>query len=418
MRVSKMADTLIGSEIIRLAGEINQRIAAGAKIYNFTIGDFNPQYFPIPELLKTEINHFYAQNKTNYPEANGMQVLREAAADFVERKQNLSYSPNDYLISSGSRPIIYATFATLLDAGDKVVFPTPSWNNNHYAHLFGAQKVEVETLPEQNFMPTAQMIAPHLEGATLLALCSPLNPTGTVFEKQQLLDICQLVIDENKRRSPDQKPLYLLYDQIYWALTYGDTVHYNPVALLPEMRPYTIFVDGISKAFAATGVRVGWTFGPSDIIAKMKSILSHMGAWAPKAEQLATASFLNDHKATDDYLAWIKNELELRLNGFYQEFVQLKAAGFLVDVVAPQAALYLTVQFRLVGKTTPSGYTLANTADITKYLLDEAGLAIMPFYAFGADKDSSWYRLSVGTCSLEDVQAACQNLRVALKNLS
>ena len=132
-------------------------------------------------------------------------------------------------------------------------------------------------------MPTPETVRPALKGATLLALCSPLNPTGTTFTKEGLEQICDLVIAENASRGPEEKPLYIMYDQIYWVLTYGNTKHYDPVSLRPELRNYTIYVDGLSKSFAATGVRVGWAFGPQVIIDKMKAILSHVGAWAPKA---------------------------------------------------------------------------------------------------------------------------------------
>ncbi len=102
-------------------------------------------------------------------------------------------------------------------------------------------------------MPTAEQIRSHVKGASLLALCSPLNPTGTVFGKEELAEICDVVLEENATRGEGEKKLYLLYDQIYWTLTYGDTEHYNPVSLRPEMKKYTVFIDGISKAFAATG---------------------------------------------------------------------------------------------------------------------------------------------------------------------
>ena len=93
-----------------------------------------------------------------------------------------------------------------------------------------------------------------------------------------------------------------MYDQMYWHLTYGDIKHYNPVSLRPEMRNYTIFIDAISKVFAATGVRVGWSMGPASVINKMKSILGHVGAWAPMAEQKAVASFLGKKKEIENYL--------------------------------------------------------------------------------------------------------------------
>jgi aspartate aminotransferase len=416
--VSQMAENLIGSEIIKLAGEVNAKIKNGEKIYNFTIGDFNPKIFPIPAELKAEIVKAYELDETNYPAGDGMLELREAVAGYISRMQHLNYAPGEILIAGGARPVIYAIYKAIVDPGDGVLFPVPSWNNNHYCHLSGARQLCIETRPEDNFMPTAAQIAPHIHDTVLLALCSPLNPTGTTFTKQALSEICELVIAENKRRGAGQKPVYIMYDQIYSALTYGDIEHVDPVSLYPELRNYTIFVDGISKAFAATGVRVGWTFGPERIVSKMKSILSHVGAWAPKAEQMASARYLNNVQACDAYLNAFKGEISERLEGFYQGFQALKNEGYPVDAIAPQAAIYLTVQLDLRGKQTAEGTTLDTMADVTKYILDEAKMAIVPFYAFGSAQDSSWFRLSVGTAALSDVEAAIQALRAALAKLN
>jgi aspartate aminotransferase len=415
--LSKMAETLQGSEIIKLAGEINDKIKKGEKIYNFTIGDFDPSIFPIPAELKEEIIRAYQNDQTNYPAANGIQKLRESVALFIERFQGLKYDSEDFLIAGGARPLIYAAYQTILDKGEKVIFPVPSWNNNHYTHLSHAEKVMIEALPENNFMPVANDIREHLKTATLLSLCSPLNPTGTTFTKEGLLEICKLVLEENLSRPKGAKPLYLLYDQIYWALTYGDTVHHDPVTLLPELRPYTVFVDGLSKAFAATGVRVGWAFGPSDIIDKMKSILGHVGAWAPKAEQVATGNYLSNPTNAIAFVEELKGALSERLFKFHKGFIQLKEEGFPVDVIAPQAALYLTVKIDLIGLTTPENVIIDSTEIATKYLLDSAGVAIVPFYAFGAPKESTWYRLSVGTCNISDIEIVINAIRRSLSKL-
>lgn len=208
-----------------------------------------------------------------------------------------------------------------------------------------------------------------------------------------------------------------MYDQIYWALTLGETKHYDPVSLRPEMKNYTVFVDGISKSLAATGVRVGWSMGPKPIIDKMKSILTHVGAWAPKAEQMATAKYLSNLNNYDAFLIEQKNKISQRLTGFYNGFMKLKSEGFSVDAITPQAAIYLTIQFALHGKTTSDGKVLETTKDITKFILDEAKIAVVPFYCFGASDNSSWYRLSVGTCSMDDVNAAVESLRSALSKL-
>lgn len=418
LRVSKMAETLIASEIIKLAGEINEKIKQGEKIYNLTIGDFDPKVFPIPAELEEEIIKAYTNHETNYPPADGMLETRKAVSNFLKEKEGVDYNPaTEILMSAGARPLIYATYQTLVQPGDTVIFPVPSWNNNHYTHLSHAKKIEIMATPENHFMPTAADLKPHLKGAALVALCSPLNPTGTTFSRKDLEEICELIIEENHSRGADEKPLYLMYDQIYWVLTYGDTEHYNPVSLIPEMKNYTIFIDGLSKAFAATGVRVGWSVGPARVIGKMKSILSHLGAWAPKAEQVATAKYLARKEEVDNYLTGFKKEVHDRLDGFYDGFMALKNEGFKVDAIAPQAAIYLTVQFALHGMKKEDGTVLATTKDITKYLLEEARVAIVPFSAFGDDENSSWYRLSVGTCRLEEVSKVIESLRKALGKL-
>ena len=417
LQVSEMAETLIGSEIIKLAAEINEKIRKGEKIYNYTIGDFDPDIFPIPAELNDAIVTAYRDNQTNYPTANGMIELRKAVAEFLLDKQKQTFSTDEVLISAGARPLIYAVYTTLLDPGDTVVFPVPSWNNNHYCHLARVNPVYVETSPENNFMPVAEDIRPHIQKTTLVALCSPLNPTGTVFGKKQLEDICDLILEENKRRGSSEKPVYLLYDQIYWMLTYGNTQHYDPVSLRPAMRNFTLFIDGISKSFAATGVRVGWATGPKMIIDKMKAILSHVGAWAPKAEQVAVAEFLKNKPALDKFLLHFKEQLNFRMQGFYNGFVQLKKEGFNVDAISPQAAIYLTIRFNLTGKKTADGKILHSQKDVTQYILDEAKLAIVPFSAFGSSDESPWYRLSVGTCNIEEIPGVFISLKKALSGL-
>src|SRR6185436_16997532 len=258
------------------------------------------------------------------PVANGMPELRKAVSGFIKSVQHLDYTADEVLISGGARPLIYGIYKTLIDPGDKVIFPVPSWNNNHYCHLSLAKGIMVETQPENNFMPTADEIRPFIKDAGMIALCSPLNPTGTDFAKSQLEEICDIVIEENKRREGQDKPLYLLYDQIYSVLTFGSNKHFDPVTLRPELRDFCVFVDGISKSLSETGIRVGWSFGPKFIIDKMKSILSHVGAWAPKAEQVAAGKYLSQTQAVNNFLSNFKSEVDQRLNAFYKGFMTLK----------------------------------------------------------------------------------------------
>ncbi|HEX6181444.1 MAG TPA: pyridoxal phosphate-dependent aminotransferase [Chitinophagaceae bacterium] len=417
MKLSYLSETLIGSEIVKLGGEIREKISQGQTIYNFTVGDFDPSIFPIPAELEELVIDAYRKHFTNYPAAEGNLDLRVAISQFIRHREELDYAPAEILVAAGGRPLIYSLFRAICDKGDKVIYAVPSWNNNHYVHFVGGEHVVVEATADSNFMPTAEEIRPHIKGATLLSLCSPQNPTGTTISKEELGLICDMVLEENASRGEREKKLYVMYDQMYWHLTYGEIVHYNPVSLRPEMREYTIFIDAISKVFAATGMRVGWSMGPGSIINKMKAILTHVGAWAPMAEQKAVAQYLTQHETIDRYLEKFKKEIEVRLRDIYDGFRELKQAGFSVDAITPQAAIYLTIKVDLKGKTTPQGKKLENQSDVTAYILDEASLAVVPFYAFGASRSSAWYRLSVGTCKREDIKNMLQKLRQALEKL-
>lgn len=417
MKVSKIAQNLIGSEIIKIGNQVNELKAQGAEIANLTIGDLDANIYPIPAQLKEEIQKAYQNNLTNYPPANGLLSLRKSVSNDVKNRWNLDYSAEEILIAGGSRPLIYATFKTIVDDGDKVVYPIPSWNNNHYAYLTNAEKIEVETSRSNNFLPTAEDLKPHLEGAVLLALCSPLNPTGTMFTKEQLIEICKLVLEENKKRSENEKPLYLMYDQIYAMLTFGQK-HFNPVSLFPELKEYTIFIDGTSKCFAATGVRVGWSFGPAAVIDKMKALLGHVGAWAPKPEQQAVSTFLNDTESVELFVNDFKGKIAESLSVLHHGIQDMKSRGFAVESIQPMGALYLTIEIDYLGKTKPDGSQILDSSDLVFYLINEAGVALVPFSAFGNSRNMPWFRASVGGLSLNEIQKMLPRLENALSKLS
>lgn len=416
MKVSKLAANLIGSEIVKIGNEVNDLKAKGAEIANLTIGDLNSNLYPIPAELKEEIQKAYQNNLTNYPPANGLLSLRKEVSNDLKKRWNLDYDANDILITAGSRPLIYAVYKVIVDEGDKVIYPTPSWNNNHYAYLTSADAIEVKTTPENNFLPTAEELKPHLSGAVLLALCSPLNPTGTMFTEEQLSEICKLVLEENKKRGADEKPLYIMYDQIYSNLTFG-AKHVDPVSLFPEMKEYTIYIDGISKCLAATGVRVGWGFGPANIIDKMKALLTHVGAWAPKPEQEATAKYYQNFDNVDAFVNEFKGKLEASLKVLHNGIQNLKSKGLTVESIEPMGALYLTIKLDYIGKTKTDGTIIENSSDLVFYLINEAGVALVPFSAFGEEKTEPWFRASVGGLAIDEIKVMMPKLENALNNL-
>jgi aspartate aminotransferase len=183
------------------------------------------------------------------------------------------------------------------------------------------------------------------------------------------------------------------------------------------MRDYTVYVDGISKAFAATGVRVGWVAGPAPVMRAMTDVLGHVGAWAPRAEQAATARFLADDAAVTAYQAGLLAGVRARLDALHAGFTALGAAGHPVEAVAPEGAIYLTVRLALAGRRTASGERLASDEAVRRWLLDAAGLGLVPFQAFGADGDDGWFRCSVGATSVAEIESVMPRVRAALDGL-
>jgi aspartate aminotransferase len=205
-----------------------------------------------------------------------------------------------------------------------------------------------------------------------------------------------------------------MYDQVYWMLTFGSTTHVHPLALRPEMAPYTIYVDGISKAFAATGVRVGWVVGPQDLIDSMNNFMGHVGTWAPRAEQIATAKLLDAPNEVSAYGKELTGGVRQRLDALYDGIMAMRAEGLPVDATAPMGAIYLSARFALNGKRTPDGQTLRTNDEIRRYLLKAAGFAVVPFQAFGVREDTGWVRLSVGAVSMADIERVLPVLREAI----
>ena len=185
MKLSHLSETLIGSEIVKLGGEIREKIRQGERIYNFTVGDFDPSIFPIPKELEDAIVEAYRRHFTNYPAAEGNLDLRESIISFTKDTEGIDYGLSEVLVASGGRPLIYSVFRAICDKGDKVIYAVPSWNNNHYTHFVGGEHIVVEAKAENNFMPSADDIRPFIKEASLIALCSPQNPTGTIEERNE-----------------------------------------------------------------------------------------------------------------------------------------------------------------------------------------------------------------------------------------
>jgi aspartate aminotransferase len=413
LTLSDSALGMRGSKILAISYAVRERIAKGAKVTQFTVGDFAPKHFPVPELLSRGSIAALEQGHTNYPPADGMPELRKAIRDYYERELGLSYPLDSVVVGSGARPVLYATYRCLINPGERVLTPAPGWNNDYFCQLVDAEQVEVPCDPERGFMPTASALRPHIGGARLLVICSPMNPTGTLIRREQLEEICDLILEENARReASNERLLYLVYDHVYWMLTFGAHKHITPPEVRPAMARYTIFSDAISKSFAGTGLRVGWMVAPPHITASVKALMTHVGAWAPRPEQLGTAALLNDPAAMHAFMREFKGKLQARLDALYEAFMRWKREGLPVDAIEPQGAMYLSVKVDLVGR---EGFP--DNDAVRVFLLERADCAVIPFDCFGDTQNLGWMRFSVGAVGLDEVAACLPKIEAALRAL-
>lgn len=415
--LSAMARELRGSLILGIAADVRAIAAKGRPICNLTVGDFDPRQFPIPAQLRTLVTQALERGETNYPPSDGLPALRQAVVDFVAREHGITTGIQSVIITAGGRPAIYAVFRCLVNPGDVVVYPVPSWNNDYYAGMIGARTIPVRTQADQGFQPTVTDLAPYLGEATLLCLCSPANPSGTILAPDALQEIMAAVVEENARRTAaSRRPLFVLHDLMYGSLVFREAAHAHPLALVPEAAPWVVTVDGISKAFAATGLRVGWATGAPAVISRMKDFLGHVGAWAPRPEQAATAEFLADAPAIAGYRAEMDDALTARLDALHRGFSALRDQGLPVDCIRPQGAIYLSLQLDLVGREV-DGVRIPDNEAIRKLLLERAGIAVVPFDAFGLHDQTGWFRLSAGAVSLAEIAEGLVRVREMLLKL-
>lgn len=411
--LSDMAAGMSPSKILVIAYAVRDAIESGAPVANFTVGDFAPTEFQVPAALKAQIVEAVEADQTNYPPAFGIPELRSAIRGHYQRALGLDYPEDCIVVASGARPALYAAYRCLVSPGETVLTPAPSWNNDNFCHLVGAKHAVVPSRVEDAFMPTAERLAPAIRDARLLILNSPMNPAGTMIRPAQMKAICQLVLDENKRRdAAGERSLYLVYDQVYRMLTFGDIEHVTPVGVMPEMARYTLFCDAISKCFAATGLRVGWAIAPPFIANRFKALMTHVGAWAPRPEQHATAALLGDDAAIASYLGDFRGALQARLDRLYGAFETWRAEGLPVQAIAPEGAIYLSVRFDLEGRP-----GLPDEDAVRRWLLEEAGCAVIPFSAFGDHHNTGWFRFSVGAVGLDEIDDCLGRLYPALKAL-
>jgi aspartate aminotransferase len=405
--LSFVGNNIVGSEIIKISQQIKE-VSKTRPVQNFSIGDFNPKINPIPEKLKEYIVESYNDGLTNYPMSPGELDLRVSVSNYIKKTKGIEYTEEEILIGCGVRPLIYTIFKTIVDSEDTVMYPVPSWNNNHYSFLHSAIKIPIECNPDNSFFPTFEDVKGKLENTRLLCLCSPQNPTGRVIDKDTLKQICDEIVRINKEKT---KKTYLFFDQIYSDLV-PNGLFTHPLDVCPEIRDYLICVDGISKSLCATGVRVGWVFGPKNIISKMTEIFSHIGAWSPKPEQTAVAKYLNDYELISEFITNKVNQYSEISNKICEKLEELKQRKFRIDYQKPEGGIYISIY---LGES----QFFTTVENYVQFLIKNCGVGLVPFEYFGSTDNNGWFRMSIGGVDINNIDEVTKSLEtICVKSIS
>lgn len=372
--------------------------AQGREIIDFTIGEPD---FPTPAHIVAAGVAALHSGHTRYTASSGIPSLRLAIADKLARENKLAFSPDQVVVACGAKQIIYEALSASLNAGDEVIVPAPYWvSYPDIVAIHGGVPVIVASGPADGFKLTPEALAAAITPRTRwLILNSPNNPTGAVYAPRELRELADVLA-----RHPD---VWLLTDEIYEYYVYGGAQHASILAVAPELASRTLIVNGVSKAYAMTGWRIGYGAGPAPLIRAITMLLSQNTSCANAMSQHAAVAALNGPQdCVTDAVA--------EFSGRRDRMVELLGQVPGLDCSRPDGAFYVFPSVQgLIGKTTSEGLALTSDADVVLFLLDAAGVATIDGGSYGMP---GFLRMSFAT-ALDQITLGCERIRSACATL-
>ena len=354
--------------------------AEGKPVISFGAGepDFNtPDY--IIEAAKRALDEGF----TKYTPASGTDALKKAIADKLRRDNGLEYAPQNIVVSNGAKHSLFNVFCALINAGDEVIVPSPYWlTYPELVKLCEGVPVYVDTKPENDFKMTAAELRKAITKKTkALILNNPCNPTGAVYSESEIKSLAEVL---------ENTDIYVVSDEIYEKLSYDHGQPYSIAAYSPRLKERTIVVNGVSKTYAMTGWRIGYTASNSEIAKAMSGIQSHTTSNPNSIAQYAAAEAYGSSKG-EEFLSGMRVTFDNRRKLIIDKLASIGGISF----IYPQGAFYVMVNIsNTFGKTTESGKKIGSAHEFSLALLSEANVAVIPCESFGA-KD--YIRLSYAT---------------------
>lgn len=397
MHPSKRLSYIGVSPTMKVSAKAKELRAKGIDVIDLSVGEPD---FPTPENIKEAAKKAIDNNKTKYTINTGLPELRKAIAEKLKRDNNLVYDTSQIVVSSGAKQSLFNTILSILYVGDEMIIPAPYWvSYPHMVSVAQGESVILDTTEQNGFKATAKQIDEAITPYTkALLLCNPSNPTGSAYTKSELEEIAEVV---------ENKDIYIIADEIYEKLVYGNYEFTSFASLSEKIKSKTVVINGVSKAYSMTGWRIGFAAGPPEVITGINKIQSHSTSNASSISQYAALeAFSGDQTAVEE----MRKEFEKRLEYFHNALVNLEG----ISCYKPQGAFYLFPNIQhYFGKSFNSN-SIKNSVDLALYLLENANVAVVPGSAFGKE---GFLRMSFAT-SIENLEKAVDRIREALNKLN
>lgn len=367
-RLSRRVSEITESVTLAVDSKAKALKAAGEKVIGFGAGEPD---FPTPDhIVQAAIEAASNPTYHRYTPAAGLPALREAIAVKTKRDSGLEVAANQVLVSNGGKHALFNAFLTVIDQGDEVIVPAPYWvSYPEMVRLAGGRVVEIPSDESTGFKVTVEQLEAHRTDRTkMLLFVSPSNPTGAVYEPHE--------VDEIGRWAA-QHGIWVLTDEIYEHLVYGDTVFSSLPVRVPEIADTCIVVNGVAKTYAMTGWRVGWVIGPKDVIDAASSLQSHATSNVSNVAQAAALAAVSGDLVAVEMM---REAFDRRRQTMHKMLNEIEG----VDCIEPQGAFYAFPSFKSFVGREVAGRKVENTVELAEVILEKAKVAVVPGEGFGA----------------------------------
>ncbi|TPI61482.1 pyridoxal phosphate-dependent aminotransferase [Mesorhizobium sp. B3-1-3] len=364
---SKTLQKIGVSEILRIGARAQEMRRSGHDV--IILGAGEPD-FDTPDHVKEAVTRALKDGQTKYTALEGTLELREAISAKLERENGLVYRPSEIIVCCGAKQVIFNALAATLEPGDEVVIPTPFWTS--YEDMVTINRGQPKLVPcgeDRHFKLDAAALEAALTNKTRwVMLNSPSNPTGAAYTAGELSSLLEVL-----RRHPR---VLVMSDEIYEHIVYDGFSHVSPARLAPDLRSRFLIVNGVSKAYAMTGFRIGWGSGPAELIAAMAVVQSQVTSSASSIGQASALAALN---GPQEVVGQRAEAFGRRRDYLISSLTRIPG----ISCEAPKGAFYLFPSVKgIIGSRGPSGRPLLEDRDVTEYLLERAHVALVPGSAF------------------------------------